>query len=547
MKTFNKFLYFSLLLVIGLLPSCKDNILTPVNNTKSADSLVALINTLNTKLVTVNAKDNTLKIQLAKFQSTDDSLKAAANGYGNYSQSVQYTVYLVDGGNSITGMNYYGDRTCKDCKTNGVDGATVTVYSNGQTYTATSADGRAIFNNLYVAGLATVTIKAPGYTGSSYTTYFNPNYNNVGGISSVSFINSNFSDSYNTYYNLSPTSTTGSGSGATFNFTFGSYGNSPSVSIINPGAGYQTGDLIIFDMGNYCDCGGSLTYKVTSGSGNMGSSFNASTNVLILPTSGKNVTTYTGQLYINKSVMDDTLGRLYNKSTDAARYLTFISPNGPYHGTHYSDNYLGADFAQNQYFAPPSGTQISFTNLTTLTGINFIYGYPTYVSNYYDPNPYSYNNGNTYQYLPGDIISITYTGLTAFATIDATGKYTMAVPSFQNNPGTTIGAISGVGNGGGGNLIHVQDNYTYLSSTNSTGSTHPTLKVYNPTTYAITTSTAFYQVTQTFDFYPFIELDNDDGYAYIGGYSGYTQQFRSNPGQTVSRNIFFFATSKIGG
>ncbi len=167
MKTFNKFLCLSLLLAIGLLPACKDNILTPVNDTKSADSLVALISAMNTKLVTVNAKDNTLQIQLAKFKSSADSLKAASTG--NYSQLVQYTGYVVDGGNSVTGTYYNGDRTCKDCKTTGVDGATVTVYSNGQTYTAISADGRAIFNNLYVAGLATVTIAANGYTRAAAT------------------------------------------------------------------------------------------------------------------------------------------------------------------------------------------------------------------------------------------------------------------------------------------------------------------------------------------------------------------------------------------
>src|SRR6185369_6447033 len=117
MKTFNKFLFLTLLIAIALLPSCKDNILKPVTDTKTADSLVAVINALNTKLVTVSSKDNTLKIQLAKFKSTDDSLKALSSS--NYSQLVQYTVYIVDGGNSVTGLNYYdGDRTCKNCKTN---------------------------------------------------------------------------------------------------------------------------------------------------------------------------------------------------------------------------------------------------------------------------------------------------------------------------------------------------------------------------------------------------------------------------------------------
>lgn len=551
MKTFDKLLYFSLLLAIALFTSCKDNILTPVNNTKSADSLVALISALNSKLVTVNAKDNTLQIQLAKFQSTADSLKAASTS--TYSQLVQYTVYVIDGGNSVTGINYYGGgRTCKDCKTTGVDGATVTVYSNGQTYTATSADGRAIFNNLYVAGLATVTITANGYTRASYTTYFDPNYASTGGISSVSLTSSNLSTYSSTANNISPSSTSGSGSGALFNISVGNSGNVTTIAIVNPGAGYKNGDLITFNGGDICDCSGSVTYQVTiassaaGGVSSTGAIINASTNVLILPTAGKNVTTYTGQLYVNKSVMDDTLGRLYNNSTDAARYLTFISPNGPYHGTNYTYVNLGVDYAQNQYFAPPSGSAISFTNLTALAGVNFIYGYPTYVSNYYDPNPYNYYNGNNYQFRPGDIIAITYAGLTSFATIDATGKYTMNVPSYQNNPGTTIGAAAGAGYGGGGNLIHYQDNYTYLSSTNSTGSTNPTLNMYDPATYAVTTSTTLYQITKMFDFYPYIELDNNNGYGYIGGFSGYTQTFYSNPGQTVSRNLFFFAARATG-
>src|SRR5690349_14666454 len=140
MKTFNKILYFAMLVGGLALPSCKDNILTPVNNTKSADSLVALISALNSKLVTVDAKDNTLKIQLAKFQSKADSLNALSSNNGNYSQLVQYTVYVIDGGNTVTGAIGGGDRvaSCKDCKVAGVDGATVTVLSNGQTYTSVS-------------------------------------------------------------------------------------------------------------------------------------------------------------------------------------------------------------------------------------------------------------------------------------------------------------------------------------------------------------------------------------------------------------------------
>ncbi len=71
------------------------------------------------------------------------------------------------------------------------------------------------------------------------------------------------------------------------------------------------------------------------------------------------------------------------------RYLTFISPNGPYHGTnnYTSSNAYRGVCTVNQYFARPTDVAaISFTALTTLTGINYIYGYPTFISNYYDPN-----------------------------------------------------------------------------------------------------------------------------------------------------------------
>src|SRR5947209_2585837 len=80
MKTFNKIVFFAVLLVSGLaFQKCKDNILTPVANTKSADSLVALISALNTQLVILGEKDKTLQIQLAKFQSKADSLNAISD------------------------------------------------------------------------------------------------------------------------------------------------------------------------------------------------------------------------------------------------------------------------------------------------------------------------------------------------------------------------------------------------------------------------------------------------------------------------------------
>ncbi len=543
MKTYN--LIFFLAIVVGIvLQGCKDNILTPVTSNKSADSLIAIINGLNSTLVSVNSKDNTLKIQLAKFQSTRDSLNALSKSNNNHLHSVQYTVYIIDGGNSVTGTigNVGGGRECAGCKVSMVNGATVTVSSNGQNYTALSADGRAIFNNLSVAGLATVTVASQGYTSCTYTTYFNPgasvSTNAYGGVSSLSLSSSNFSGYSITATGVTQASTSGSGSGAVFTFVVGSNGSVNSVMVTSPGSGYKNGDLITFNGGNICDCSGSLTYSVivnSLGNNNTGQgvAINASTNVMILPTAGKDVTTYTGQLYINKSALDDTLGRIYNNPSDPARYQTFISNTGPYHGYNYTGHY-STTYSQNQYASQPSGTSVNFTNLTTLAGVNFIYGYPSYVSNYYVP--YSLN----YQFLPGDIISITYSGLTSFATISTTGSYTLAVPSYQNNPGATIGTASGLQYGNGGNTIHYQDNFTYLSNATPlpAGATTIALNSYDPSTYAVTKITTYYPLTKMFDYYPFIETDNGN-YEWIDGNGNYATLY-GLPGQTVARNIFFF-------
>src|SRR5258705_816327 len=228
MKTYKLIFFLMLVLAAALvLQSCKDNILKPVTNNKSADSLTALINGLNTKLITVNAKDKSVNIQLLKFASKKDSLDAVNPSNSWYGQDVEYTVYIEDGSTTVSGEGDNGGlggrKACKGCKVTGVDGASVTVLSNGKTFSATSADGRAIFTGLKVAGLVTVNVAATGYASCSFTTYFNPNTN---------------------------------------------YAN-------------QTG-----------------------------SAFSASTNLMLLPTTGANVTTFTGQIYINKSSLDDTLGHI---------------------------------------------------------------------------------------------------------------------------------------------------------------------------------------------------------------------------------------------
>ena len=517
---------------------CKENLLTPVTSHKTSDSLAALINRLNSRLVSVSAKDNALKIQLATFQSKADSLKAVSGNNNNYLQTVQYTVYLVDGSNTVTGgIGVVGD-LCAGCKTTGINGATVMVFSNGKNYSAQSVDGRAIFANLQVAGLATVAVSAPGYTSCTYSTYFNPSSNAFssasGGIRTVSVSSSSFSGYSGTFTGVAPSSTTGTGTGAQFAIEIGGNGQVSSLKITAAGRGYKNGDEITFN--GFCDCGGSITYTVMTdaptGNDATGAIINASTNVMLLPTKGVNLTTFTGQLFVNRSSLDDTLGRLYNNAQDAARYLKFISPNGPYHGNNYTGAYSNV-YSQNQYSSRPAGNAMKFSPLTQLAGVNFIYGYPTNVSAYYAP--YSLN----YQYLPGDIISISYFDLTAFATIDATGQYTLSVPSYVNDPSTTIGTSGGLGMGGNANVINYQDNLTYLGKTLPLPPTAAfvTLNFFDPTSYAVTKiNNTFYPVTQNFEFYPFI--DNAYGYYDQVSVGSYSEQ-RNLPGQSVIRNIFF--------
>src|SRR6267154_130340 len=121
MKTYKLIFCFTVVLAAALvLPSCKDNILKPVTNNKSADSLTALINGLNAKLVTVNSKDNSVNIQYFKFSTKNDSLNAVNPSNDNFGQDVEYTIYIEDGSTTGRGSGNDGGiggrKACKECK-----------------------------------------------------------------------------------------------------------------------------------------------------------------------------------------------------------------------------------------------------------------------------------------------------------------------------------------------------------------------------------------------------------------------------------------------
>ena len=443
MKTNDKKLAAALifLAILGILVvACKDEVLVPVNDTKKADSLIAVITKLDQQIVTINAKENTITIENALLNTKIDSLN---NAFGSNPRKIQYTVYLINAGNTITTTN--GERT------KGVDGATVTLFAGGKTATTTSSDGRAIFEGLD-GGNATVQILATGYSPVTFQTYF-------------------------------------------FNDNRSSFGD--------------------------------------------GAVRTASTNILIFPNSGKDAVAITGQLYANKSTIDDTLGRQYNDAGDAAKYLKYVSNPGISDFTNFTQatNHSWSTYlyyhANSQYDSIPDGTTVKYDKITSLKGAN-IYGYPNNISST------SFNDFDAT--IPGEILDITYTGLASVATVDNTGRYTLNVASYANYPGVNM------------QVEHYTDSHNFLTLKSNLGSTPITLTSFNVTLSPyVTTKKIFYQITSNWIYRASITQDNgtaadvpfyDDYYEFLG-YSGYnitSVSFEGKPGTTINRNIFFYAT-----
>jgi len=429
-----------------LVVACKDEVLVPVVDNKKADSIIALITKLDQQNVTINAKDNTIRIQNAVLNTKIDSL---SNSFNSNPRKIQYTVYLINAGNAVTTTN--GEFNSGG-RTQGVDGAAVTLFAGGKTLNATSADGRAVFEGLG-GGNATIQISAAGFTPVTYQTYF-------------------FNDDRRSF-----------GDGA--------------VRV-------------------------------------------ASTNILIFPTSGKDAVTITGQLYANKSTIDDTLARQYNNTLDVPKQLKYISNPGISSYTNYTQAtehdffpFYNSQYVfnpNNHYGITPEGTTVKYDQLTSLNGAN-IFGYPSNI------NATSFNDLDVY--VPGTVLTITYSGLASVATIDNTGKYTLKVASYANSPGVNIG------------IEHYTDSHTWLTSQATIGSTKITLKSFDPTTY-ITTSSDFYKSTSNWIYRGAISVDSGDSFidtnidlyefSYIYGYQTTYGNEDGKPGTTVTRNIFFFAT-----
>jgi len=416
--------------------SCKDEVLVPVKDEKSTDSLASLINVLDKQKITLDKKINAITITNATLK---DSTKSIGDIIDNDITNVEYTVNLINAGTAITTDGGNGQFDGGGDRKKGVDGISVTVVQGGVATTVTSASGRAIFTGLS-QGTASVSITGTNFLPVKATVYLGWNSTGIDGDGAVREVSS---------------------------------------------------------------------------------------NVLLLPSNGgTDGLTITGKLYINKNVINDTLGRQFAKASDAANYTKYISKpsiwdyyslNGYYQGVNLFNLYGNNTY--NSYTE-----QLSFDALTSGATV---YAYPE-VANYYNPANWAEN---------GYFTSITYTGLISYATVDANGAYSIKVPY----------VYSGAASSDIGYYIYADqliDNLTKFdgndgTSQNTVGSVKTAYTLYDNATYT-KTPTDRYVLTQPWIFLSAVTVPGD--YDYFG--SGYVDGSYTHPGSTIASNIFYFPYRK---
>jgi hypothetical protein len=426
MKTkYKKIFSISSLAAITLLcvVSCKDEVLVPVKDETSADSLISIIDVLDAQKITLDKKLNKITITNANLLDSANSLNSTSNDV-----EVEYTVNVLNGGTTITGG-----------RTKGVNGVSVTVLQNGVSKVVTSADGRAIFTGL-TQGAATVSLNAANFATVNATVYLGSN-------------------------------------------STGSYGD--------------------------------------------GAIREVSSNFLMIPIGGSDGLTIKGNLYINRNVLNDTLGRQFEKSGDA-KETQYISNPGKW--DHYNYNGYGYGYLYNLYDNSVSYNYNPIVSFDALTSASTVYAYPDLSTTY---NPSNWAND-------GYITSISYVGLMSWATVDANGAYTINVPYVYNSAGTDnfgyyIEATDLVDN-----LTRFDDLASYNGSTQGTpGSVKTTFKLFNNTDYSHST-TDRYVLTESWTFKSGITYEGDwDAFG-----EGYIDGGATSPGATVFSNIYYFPYSK---
>jgi len=415
--------------------ACKDEVLVPVKDNTRADSLVTLIQVLDKQKTEIDKKTNTIKITNAIFNDSIDNVKSDIE---SEVRTVEYTINVLNGGNTITSNQFNGG----GARTKGVDGATVIVSQNGVTASKTTADGRAIFTGLK-GGTATVQISAANFATINAQVYLGEDDIEFGGDGAVR---------------------------------------------------------------------------------------TAATNFLLVATGGgSNGLTLAGNLYINKNILDDTLGHVYG-GDDAGLVNTYVSNRSIYDDFNYGAYNFGYTYywlysiygiTNNNNYAP----QIKWD---ALTSGSTVVAYPD-LGSYYAPanNPQGWNS-------VGYIMSISYVGLINTATVNASGAYTINVPYIFN----------GAGDGCIGYYIEASQLVDKLTSfgensngtSQSVGSVKTKIKFFDVDTYE-TTEYDRYVLTKDWTFEA--NISDEGGYEGLGS-NGYVNGTRTTPGSTIHRSIFYF-------
>lgn len=151
--------------LLGFMVGCQDEVIVKVEDTATADSLLAEIADLENQYLTLDAENGTLTIENIKLERALDSLYDVRYNFDNpYSQpsEVHFTLNVLSASSTV----FSG-------RSQGVEGATVTLTQNGLAVSpdASSAAGLYLFKGLR-EGQAYVTVTAPDHTPVEFTVYF---------------------------------------------------------------------------------------------------------------------------------------------------------------------------------------------------------------------------------------------------------------------------------------------------------------------------------------------------------------------------------------
>lgn len=156
--------------------------------------------------------------------------------------------------------------------------------------------------------------------------------------------------------------------------------------------------------------------------------YNAGTQVLLYPVSGKNAATITGSLYANTTTLNDTLNRRYGSDATiyGAKANTYLAEPGAYEYYNYTHWNAYAENG-NIYDSYASALEVQFEAVPSSFKL-YALAMPS-GSLQGDGSEYRYGQNGNYIRNAGYITSITYNDLVFEATINDDNTYSVTVPA----------------------------------------------------------------------------------------------------------------------